>query len=112
MCIRDRRWKRIEERTEDGFGNEESGEFWEGWIGVCVICQTEGRSEVGHQHWRECEVDEEERRGEESGGGEGVQKEVEVRVQRLAEEVEFEKYLGCWFCRMAQGICHFVILSI
>jgi len=64
------RWKRIEERTEDGFGNEESGEFWKRWIVVCVICKTEGRREVGDQHWRECEVDEEGRRV------------VEVRVYR------------------------------
>ena len=40
------------------------------WYVLCVICETEGRREVGDQHWRECEVDEEGRRV------------VEVRVYR------------------------------
>ena len=50
------RWKRIEERTEDGFGNEESGEFWKRWIVVCVMCKTEGRCEVDEEGRRVVEV--------------------------------------------------------
>lgn len=50
-------------KSQESFGRD-------GLWYVLYICKTEGRREVGDQHWRECEVDEEGRRV------------VEVRVYR------------------------------
>ena len=88
------RWRRIEEKTRAGFDSEELNKFWEEWVGVCAICKVQGKQAEGHSDWRECTADEEDKRV------------MQVTVERLTEEVVFERFSGCWFCKMPQGICH------
>ena len=88
------RWRRIEERSRAGRETEELERFLDEWQGVCVICKATGRQAEDHTDWKECRVDEGDRRMMEEG------------VERIKEEVIFERFSGCQFCKMPQKVCH------
>jgi len=88
-----RRWVRIEEKIRDGIEVEKYVELLDAWQGVCVICKAKERPGDRGHHWRECDCRESERRFFEG-------------VLRIIEQIKFERYSGCSFCRVPQKVCH------
>ena len=58
-----------------------------------MICKAKDRPGDRGHHWRECCCRESERRFFEG-------------VLRIIEQIEFERYSGCSFCRVPQKVCH------
>ena len=87
------RWQRVEERVVEGIRVQGLEEFFELWQGSCMICLAKRRLAVGHNSWKECQV--------EVGERESMAKAI-----RFVGQVHLEKWAGCSFCLIPQAVCH------
>jgi len=87
------RWARIEEKIQNGIEVDKYIDTLDEWQGNCVICKAKGtQGDIGHD-WRECSYER-----SEIGKME--------RVLGTIEQIPFERYSGCSFCRVPQKVCH------